>query len=183
MVKRILIAGVLGGIAMFIVMAAGHLSPFGETGINFLPREILITETLASGAGQREGLYLFPADPEAPDSVPSGFMVLYPYNVMRMTAAQPLTEFAKDIVQALLLAALMAQMAASGFGRRMLFATAAAAMVVLTTHGSFAIWYHFPLDFVLADGLIAFAGYVTAGAVIAAVLPRRTAVQRETIPA
>jgi hypothetical protein len=54
---------------------------------------------------------------------------------------------------------------------------------VLTTHGSYAIWYHFPLDFVLADGLIAFAGYVAAGAVIAAVLPRRTAPHRETISA
>lgn len=175
MVKRILAAGVLGGIAMFIVMAVGHLSPFGMTGINFLPREILITETLASGAGQREGLYVFPADPEAPASVPSGFMVLYPDNVMKMTATQPAAECLKDIAQALLLAFLMAQMAGTGFARRMLFAGAAGLMVVLTTHGSYVIWYRFPLDFTLADAAISLAGYLVAGAVIAAVLPRRQA--------
>ena len=77
----------------------------------------------------------------------------------------------------------MAQIAAGTFLRRLLFAAAAGAMVVLTTHGSYAIWYHFPLDFVLADGAIAFAGYIAAGAVIAAILPRRTADQRETSPA
>ena len=183
MVKRVVLAGLFGGLAMFAWLAAAHMSPLGEIGVGSMPREILVTETLDSGVGGSGGLYVFPADPEAGPSVPSGFMVFYPDNVMTMTAREPLGELAKDVVQALLLALLLAQAVAAGYLRRLGLAAAAGLMVALTTHGSYHLWYRFPLDFTLADGAITLVAYVVAGAVIAAVLPRRRSAERHAPPA
>jgi hypothetical protein len=181
MVKRIVLAGLVGGLAMFLWLAAGHMSPLGRIGIDALPREVILSETMVSAAGDKSGLFVFPADPAAPPAVPSGFLVFYPDNVMTMTAAEPLAELIKDIVQAMLLAALMAQIASPGFFRRLGFAAGAGAMVALTTHGSYFIWYHFPRDFTVADGAMTFGAYVVAGAVIAPLLGR--APQRMNEPA
>jgi hypothetical protein len=75
-------------------------------------------------------------------------------------------------VQALFLAFVMAQVPLAGFLRLLGVAAATGAMVALTTHGSFVIWYHFPTAFAVADGAMTFVGYVIAGAVIALILRR-----------
>src|SRR3990170_4358402 len=109
MTIRIVLAGAAGGVLMFLWMSAAHMSPLGMIGISALPRELLITSTLDSGAGGSGGLYVFPAAVDAGPDVPSGFMVFYPDNVITGGMGTKIgLEFGKELVQSLLLALLVA---------------------------------------------------------------------------
>jgi hypothetical protein len=178
---RILVAGVVGGIAMFIWSAAAHMSPLGMIGIQHLPREIFVVETLAAGAGQAGGLYLFPSEGAAagPD-YGSGLLVYHPANIFTMMVPQIAAELSKEILQAILLAYILVHIA-GGFGRRMRVAAAAGAMAAITTNGSYQIWYGMPLDYTLTAMAMEFVGYLIAGTVVAWVLGRTEA--REGVPA
>ena len=171
MTARVVLAGVLGGIGMYIWESAVHISPLGMIGIKTLAHEDTVSEALKAGAGS-DGLYLFPAALDAPPSTPSGFLVYHSTNAMAMTPVQLGGEFIKELVTALILAFLIAQMRATSFASRIAFATAAGLMVTLSTNVSYRIWYGFPTDYTLASIAVDTIGFVVAGAVIAKILPR-----------
>ena len=59
--KRIILARVLGGIAMFIWTSIAHmLLPLGEAGVKEIPNEQSVVSALQNNVGQQTGLYLFP---------------------------------------------------------------------------------------------------------------------------
>jgi hypothetical protein len=178
---RVALAGVISAIAMFIWSAAMHISPLGMTGIQYLPREIFVVETLAAGAGQAGGMYVFPSEAAAagPDAG-SGILVYHPTNIFAAMTRQIPAEFAKQVVQAILLGYLLLQLG-GGFARRMRFVAAAGAMVALTTNGSYYIWYGMPPSYTLMSMSIEFVGYLIAGAIVAWLLGRPEA--REGMPA
>jgi len=61
MKKRILLAGILGGIAMFIWTSIAHMTlPLGETGIREIPNQQAVLGAMQTNIGQQSGLYLFP---------------------------------------------------------------------------------------------------------------------------
>jgi len=120
MTIRIVLAGAAGGVLMFLWMSAAHMSPLGMIGISALPRELLITSTLDSGAGGSGGLYVFPAAVDAGPDVPSGFMVFYPDNVITGGMGTKIgLEFGKELVQSLLqlLQTLKQELAVVGLSR------------------------------------------------------------------
>ena len=184
MSRRLLLAAVLGGLAMFIWSAGAHMSPLGMVGIQYFPREVIVVETLAAdSAGLRDGMYVFPADAAAAGpNRPSGMLVYHPANMFTMMPQQIIAELLKEILQAGLLAWLMLQVA-GGFGRRVAFAAAAGVMVGLTTNGSYAIWYGMPMSYTIASMGIEFVGYVIAGAVAAWVLGRSMGTRRVPVTA
>jgi hypothetical protein len=58
---RILLAGILGGIAMFIWTSIAHMAlPLGEAGINEIPNESAVLSAMQSSIGDKTGLYIFP---------------------------------------------------------------------------------------------------------------------------
>ncbi len=58
---RILIAGILGGIVMFIWTSIAHMAlPLGEAGINEIPNESAVLGAMQSSIGDKTGLYIFP---------------------------------------------------------------------------------------------------------------------------
>ena len=58
---KILLAGILGGIAMFIWTAIAHLVlPLGEAGISEIPNESAVLSAMQSNIGGQTGLYIFP---------------------------------------------------------------------------------------------------------------------------
>jgi hypothetical protein len=58
---RILLAGVLGGIVMFIWTSIAHMAlPLGEAGINEIPNESAVLSAMQSSIGEKTGLYIFP---------------------------------------------------------------------------------------------------------------------------
>ena len=54
---RILLAGVLGGIAMFVWTSIAHMAlPLGEAGINEIPNESVVLSAMQSSIGEKTGL-------------------------------------------------------------------------------------------------------------------------------
>ena len=58
---KILLAGILGGIVMFIWTSVAHMSlPLGEAGIHEIPNESAVLSAMQSNIGDQTGLYIFP---------------------------------------------------------------------------------------------------------------------------
>jgi hypothetical protein len=69
MTTRTLLAGILGGIAMFIWTSIAHMFlPLGETGVRQLPNEAAILDALKSNLGEARGLYIFPGTGLGPNA-------------------------------------------------------------------------------------------------------------------
>jgi hypothetical protein len=58
---KILLAGILGGIVMFIWTSIAHMAlPLGEAGIREIPNESAVLNAMQSTIGEQTGLYIFP---------------------------------------------------------------------------------------------------------------------------
>src|SRR5882672_255147 len=58
---KILLAGVLGGIVMFIWTSTAHMAlRLGEAGIREIPNESAVLNAMQSNLGEQTGLYIFP---------------------------------------------------------------------------------------------------------------------------
>jgi hypothetical protein len=58
---RVLLAGILGGIVMFIWTSVAHMAlPLGAAGITEIPNESALLSAMQSNIGDKTGLYIFP---------------------------------------------------------------------------------------------------------------------------
>jgi hypothetical protein len=58
---RVLLAGILGGIVMFIWTSIAHMAlPLGEAGISKIPNESAVLSAMQTNIGEKTGLYIFP---------------------------------------------------------------------------------------------------------------------------
>ena len=58
---KILLAGILGGIGMFIWTSIAHMAlPLGEAGLAEIANESAVLSALQSNIGDKSGLYIFP---------------------------------------------------------------------------------------------------------------------------
>jgi hypothetical protein len=174
---RVLIAGILGGIAMYVWASVAHLSPLGAVGVKTMPNEAVELTALKMGLGDAGGLYVFPAPTAAkggPTTGAAGMLAYSPHARLAMTPGQLGVEFALEIVESLLLAGLAA-LVAGGVGARFGAAVLVGVIAAITTNLSYWNWYGFPLDYTAATGFTELIKYVVAGLVIALVLGRRKA--------
>ena len=186
---RILLAGLLAGLAMFVWSSLAHtVLPLGHIGINQLPEKSAAPAALQADAGAKAGLYMFPGvgagtNPhedeasrkqmmEAVKTSPSGIVIYHPPGRSSDMGPFLISEALIEILQGLLLAFVLAKIAGS-FTTRLVSATAIGAAAAVTTNGSYAIWYGFPMDYSWASGVTTFVGYVVAGAVAAWLLGRK----------
>ena len=59
--KRIFLAGLLGGIAMFIWTSIAHMAlPLGEAGIREIPNEAAVLSAMQSNIAEKPGFIIFP---------------------------------------------------------------------------------------------------------------------------
>src|SRR5205085_6326138 len=189
---RIILAGILGGIAMFIWSSIAHMAlPLGKTGIKELPNQQAIFAALQAGLGDKGGLYLFPGlgvgdnptkeqTSEAMKHInermaanPSGVLVYHP------TGTQPFSfgkflgiEFGTECLEALLAVFLLAQTRIAGFGGRVGFIFVAGILASIATNVSYWNWYGFPGDYIAAYMFMQVVGFLCAGIVAALVLPK-----------
>src|SRR5438874_12411904 len=62
MSTRIILAGIVGGIVMFIWNFVAHdLLPLGEMGVRLIPNEDAVTSVLQTNLGDTSGFYVFPS--------------------------------------------------------------------------------------------------------------------------
>lgn len=194
---RILVAGVLGGIAMFIWTSIAHMAlPLGAAGIREIPNEQSVLAAMRANIGEQSGLYLFPGLGLGPNpsraqkneamhhvgeksaNNPSGILMYHP-------PGRPLTigkwlgiEFATELVESMLVVFLLAQTRVSSFGGRVGFVFVAGILAAIATNVSYWNWYGFPGVYTASYMFIQVIGFICVGIVAALVLrknPVRTA--------
>ena len=193
MAKRSVLAGLLGGVAMFLWMAVAHVVlPLGETGVQEIANEPPVLDAMHTALGEKSGLYLFPATGAGPDATtqqknaamqqydqklaanPSGLLVYHPPGETGMTARRLATEFLSELVGAFLVVFLLAQTRLESFGGRLGFVTVAGVVASLGTNISYWNWYGFPSNYTAIYMLTQIVGFVCVG-IVAAVVMRKSA--------
>ena len=191
MTTRILIAGVLGGIAMFIWTAIAHMFlPLGEVGVRELPNESAVVEALKTNIGDSKGLYIFPGSGLGADASreakkeamkqmdekiknnPSGLLMYHPrrdFNFGKLLGV----EFATEILEAILVVFLLSSTRLLTAGSRILFVTIGGVLAAMATNVSYWNWHGFPKRYVVAYMFIQIVGFFLVGVVSALVLKNR----------
>lgn len=185
---RILIAGLVAAIAMFVWSAIAHMAtPLAATGVSQMQDEKVVLGAMKQGIGEKSGLYIFPwVDPKDPKMMdkmsermktdPDGILIYHPAG-STSTDMTPLMikEFAKQLAQALIAAFLLSLTVMTGYAARAGFVMMIGVFAALGTDTSYWIWYGFPLDYTLAQITIALGEAVAAGLVIAAIVKPKLA--------
>jgi hypothetical protein len=190
---RVLIAGIVGGIVMFIWSGVAHnLLGLGAMGLSTLSNEAPALAALQTATGDKDGLYMFPAmDMHAKDkgaemkaweakvkAGPSGMLVYHPAGAAKeMGMSTLVSEGLKEIIVSVLAAFLLSLTALTRFWSRAGFVAVIGLIATLTTNPSYWIWYGFPTAYTLGYMLTEWIGYVVAGLTIAALLRPRLRVE------
>jgi hypothetical protein len=193
MAKRILLAGVLGGLAMFLWSSVAHMVlGTGSVGVRDIPSEQAIVGTMKTNLPQA-GFYFFPglgvvpgasrADRNAAMKVfgekvasgPSGILIYHPSGQKAISSGQLLTELGTNILQGILAALLLSfAIGLRSYASRVGFVTAAGVMAGITTNISYWNWYGFPGNYTFAYACTEIVGYLCIGLVAAAIVKQKT---------
>jgi len=190
---RILVAGVLGGIAMFIWTSIAHMAlPLGEAGIGEIPNESVVLSAMQSSMGEKTGLYIFPGlgvgkNPTREErneamkqmqqkiaANPSGILMYHPPGRQFAFGKSLAVEFGTEVVQAILVIWLLAQTRIGSFAGRVGFVLVAGIMAAITTNVSYWNWYGFPAVYTASYMLIEIVGFLLVGVIAGLVLRKRT---------
>jgi len=178
---RILIAAILGAVAMFVWTSIAHVvTPLGQIGFSQIPNESAVMTAMQSSLGNKQGLFFYPwfdaKDPnamtksaESQKTLPHGLLIYNPPNVNVDANMGPMLvkEFIKQFAQALFASVIVSFMVGATFLMRwgtvmLMFASSSIAVNV-----SYWNWYHFPLDFTLAAITMELVSGIVAGVAIA----------------
>ncbi|PYV88973.1 MAG: hypothetical protein DMG90_12930 [Acidobacteria bacterium] len=187
--KRILLAGMLGAIAMFIWASLAHMVlPLGETGFKEIPSEQAVLNSLQASLGTQPGLYIYPglglppgatreqkneamkAAEQKLATTPSGLLLYHPPGAEGFSARRLITEFITEMAEVLIAVFLLSQTRISSYGGRVGFIMLVGLAAVITTNVSYWNWYGFPGNYTLAYMFTGFMGYLFAGMVAAKAL-------------
>ncbi|WP_426699688.1 hypothetical protein ACPPVV_09650 [Rhodanobacter sp. Col0626] len=179
---RVLVAGLIGGILMFVWGVVAHMAlGLGEVGFRLPANENVALSGLQEGLGSQAGVYMLPSlDPKKMGNVaevraysikavrsPYAWVVYQPQGTdMMQMGPQIGRQWASDTLSALALAFVMG-LAGLGFRRRLAVAAAAAIFAWLSTMLPYWNWYRFPLDFTYAALGEQLIGWLIAGAAMA----------------
>jgi hypothetical protein len=177
---RIVLAGLLGGIAMYVWSTIAHVAtPLGTFGISTLPDEQVTMNAVAASMGEQQGFYLFPdmrpGHPAAGNPVkegPFGLLVYRPHASYELNPANLIIEFVTELAETMIAALLLSWVALAGYAARVAFVTLVGVAGAITTNVPYWNWYSFPTNYTLVYSLIEVVGYLAAGLVIAWMLPK-----------
>jgi len=191
MSTRILFAGILGGVVMFIWNFVAHdLLPLGEMGVHILPNEDTITSALQTNLADNSGFYIFPSGGLTPGATgeqkkaamkkaeeqmaagAAGILIYRPKRIFNFPK-RLIIEVGTDVAEALLAVFLLAQTGIRGFGGKVGFVFTAGILAAITTNVPDANWYGFPKDFTLGQMIIQVIGFLLIG-IVAGLLIKKT---------
>jgi hypothetical protein len=188
MSTRTFVAGLLGGVAMFVWMFVAHMVlPLGQAGVKEIPNEPPVLSAMEASMGAGAGVYVFPGSGLPPNATSdqksaamrdyngklaasaSGFLV---YHGPGATLSLPKLlgiEFALEVVEALLAAWLLSMTFLTGLVARTGFVTVVGVVAAIVTNGSYWNWYSFSGTYTAAAVFTQIAGFLCAGLTIAAI--------------
>jgi hypothetical protein len=189
---RILIAGILGGIVMFIWSFVGHdVLPLGEAGIREIPNEQAVLGAMQSSIGEAPGFYFFPGLGVGPNPTreqkseamkhrndqlaanPSGILIYHPPGHLFNFVKSLGVEFGTELLESIIVVFLLAQTSIASFGGRVGFVTVAGILAAITTNIPYWNWYGFPCVYTVSYMSIEVIGFICVGIVAALVLGKR----------
>jgi hypothetical protein len=192
MTKRVLLAGLLGGIAMFIWSSVAHMAlPLGEAGVKEIPSEPAVLQAMVGSIGQVSGFYFFPGTGLKPDATkeekqaatqqydqklamfPSGILIYHPPGTPFVMPQKLATEFATELIESLLVVILLVQTRLSRFASRLGFVVGAGVLAAIATNIPYWNWYGFPNSYTLGYMTTQIVGFLCVGLVAAALLKER----------
>jgi len=190
---RILFAGILGGVVLFIWNFVAHdLLPLGEMGVRLMPNEDAMSSALQTNLGDTSGFYVFPTGGLTPGASgeqkkaamqksieqmaagPAGVLIYRPKRVFNFPK-RLIIQFGTDVGCALLAVFLLSQTSIAGFGGKVGFVLTAGILAAIATNVPYANWYGFPKDYTLGQMIIQVVGFLLVGIVAAMMVGRRTA--------
>jgi hypothetical protein len=193
MSTRILIAGILGGVVMFIWNFIAHdLLPIGEMGVREIPNEDAVTDALKSNLHDKVGFYIFPGPGLGPDATrkqkaegmkkveekmatgPAGVLIYHPNRAFNFPKRLGI-QFATDVLEALLAVFLLSRTNITSFGGKVGFVLTVGIIAAIATNIPYENWYGFPRVYTLGLMLTEIVGFLVVGIVAALVLGRETA--------
>ena len=192
MTKRVLLAGLLGGIAMFAWTSLAHMVlPLGDAGIKEMPNEKGVLIAMNASLGETSGFYFFPGTGLPPEATmqqkraamdqygqklaanPSGILIYHPPGAKPLTAGQLATEFFTELIEALLAVILLSQTRLTSFASRLGFVIVAGMLATIATNVSYWNWYGFPATYTAAYMMTGVVGFICVGLVAAAIMKER----------
>ena len=192
---KILLAGILGGVVMFIWTSIAHMAlPLGGAGLREIPNESAVLGAMQNNIGEQTGLYIFPAPGVGKNATrqekneamkhmgekmatnPSGILMYHapgrPFTLGKWLGI----EFGTELLEAILVVFLLAQTRIASFAGRVGFVLAAGILAAIATNVSYWNWYGFPCVYTAGYMFIQIVGFFLVGIVAAFVL-RKTSVR------
>lgn len=184
---RVFIAGLLGGIVLFMWGFVAHtLLPIGNMGVNQPVAEEPVLSVLRDNLPS-EGVYMVPglapekmsdeaavkAYSEKAKANPYAFIVYQPQGVDGMDMTDNLIKQLVSDTLAAFIAAFVLALGAFGFAKRVLVSVLLGLFAWLTISFPYWNWYRFPMEFTVANLLEQVLGWLFAGVAIAWWLGRR----------
>jgi hypothetical protein len=186
MTKKILLAGILGGLALFVWESVSHmLTPLGDAGIQGLGNEQPVLAALKENI-KAPGFYFFPAPQIKPGMTaeqqhqamqvamdkwqtgPAGILIFHPDGAESLSARQLLTQFGADVVVMLLVAFLLASATGlKSYAARLGFVTLMGLIPTLRSELPYWNWYGFPSVYLAAQFTVQLVGFLVGGLILA----------------
>ena len=186
---KILLAGILGGIVMFVWTSIAHMAlPLGEAGLGEIPNESAVLSAMQSNIGEQTGLYIFPGRGLGKNATrqekqeamkhmgekiatnPSGILMYHapgrPLSLGKLLGV----ELGTELLEAILVVFLLAQTRIASFAGRVGFVLAAGILAAIATNVSYWNWHGFPCVYTASYMLIQIVGFLCVGIVAALVL-------------
>lgn len=190
---KILLAGILGGIVMFIWTSIAHMAlPFGEAGVGEIPNESAVLSAMQSNIGDQTGLYIFPGPGVGKNATrqekneamkhmgekiatnPSGILMYHAPGRSLAFGKLLGVEFGTELLEAILVVFLLAQTRIASFTGRVGFVFVAGILAAIATNVSYWNWYGFPGAYTASYILTQIVGFLCVGIVAALVLRKTT---------
>jgi len=192
---KILLAGIFGGIVMFIWTSIAHMAlPLGEAGLGEIPNESAVLSAMQSNIGDQTGLYIFPGHGVGKNATrqekqevmkhmgekiatnPSGILMYHPPGRPLVLGKLLGIEFVTELLEAILVVFLLAQTRIASFAGRVGFVLVAGILAAIATNVSYWNWYGFPCVYTASYMFIQIVGFFLVG-IVAAFMLRKMSVR------
>ena len=189
---KILLAGIFGGIVMFIWTSIAHMAlPLGEAGLGEIPNESTVLSAMQSNIGEQTGLYVFPGRGLGKNATrqekgeamkhmgekiaanPSGILMYHAPGRPLALGKLLGVELGTELLEAILVVFLLAQTRIASFAGRVGFVLVAGILAAIATNVSYWNWYGFPCAYTVSYMLIQLVGFLCVG-IVAALMLRKT---------
>lgn len=185
MAKRILLAGILGGVALFFWGGLSHMAlGLGEVGVQGLPQQQATLNGMKASI-ENPGLYYYPQGDGkghlSPTEMngPWGILIYHPSGASFAMSRYLTNECILNIVQALIAAFLLSLATGlGGYVSRVGFVAGVGLLAAMGISVEYWNWYGFPANYTVATVADKFIGFLIVGLVAAAfVKPAATRIQ------